>query len=70
MYGDLTLLWKAKQDLCYFYASECCEISDMCMGFSHNWPYLCILVVYSFLQWAVFIVQMPLASAVEDSKWH
>lgn len=57
MHGDLTLQWKAKQDLCYFYASECCEISEMWMGFSHNLPYLCIPVAYSFLWWVVFIVQ-------------
>lgn len=81
MYRDLTLPWKAKQPLCYFYASECCEISAACIGFGHNWPYcvfqLCTVshhIVYSSCVLSYnelnLLCKKPLPTAVEDSKWH
>lgn len=39
LYGDLTLLWKAKQVHCRFYAPVCCEIPEGCKDFSQKGPY-------------------------------
>lgn len=81
MYGDLTLVCKAKQGLCYFFASECCEISAAWIGFGHNGPY-CIFQLCTFSHHIVYsscvfsydelnlLCKKACPAAVEDSKCH